>query len=191
MDRVMPSTSRAISLPSMRNSIACSPICRKPGCSEMPANDQLANRLMRRLCAFSSFRPEKNPDMAQAYEVAISRLLREFGSERTYDAITAVIDAGSPFPPSAGDLRMFIRFDTEPQMSGLEVENARLRELLTYYGEHTGLCEMPVGKPPCTCGFSKVLAALLGEDEAREIEAFGQVLIESNKGNKPEKARVL
>lgn len=71
--------------------------------------EELAKRLMRRLCAFPSFASlSKNPDTADAYISAISQMIMDVGSERSYDAITAAINSGGQFAPSAGDLRLFI-----------------------------------------------------------------------------------
>jgi hypothetical protein len=139
--------------------------------------EELAKRLMRRLCAFPSFHPSKNPDTAEAYTLAIAKLLQEFGSEKTYEAITAAIESGGQFPPSAGDLRIFVRIAASKSVvasadTEVERENERLKELLTYYGDHQRQCGAVIGQPPCTCGWAKVLAALLGDEDAAAVENF-------------------
>ena len=75
----------------------------------MPIDDEkLAARMMRRLCAFPSFQPSNNRDLAEAYTKGIAKLLREFGYERVHDAIGRAVDRGGPFAPSVGDLRIYI-----------------------------------------------------------------------------------
>lgn len=57
---------------------------------------------------FPGFRPEKHPAMAEEYTCAIARILEEFGSQQTFDAVTAAIDRGGKFVPTPGEIRDLI-----------------------------------------------------------------------------------
>lgn len=67
--------------------------------------DELARRIAQRLEVFPAYQPTKKPAMAQEYTLVILRMLDEFGSELTFDAVTEAIEHAGSFPPTPAEIR--------------------------------------------------------------------------------------
>ena len=113
---------------------------------------EIAQRLMHRLEAFPSFRPERKPHMAEEYTAAIMRMLTEFGSEITVDAVTKAVDQGGPFPPTPAQIRELIPLLEAKQESVDEVFQV-IDERKFFKCEHGWF----IGTPCQECPASQVL----------------------------------
>jgi len=129
--------------------------------------EALAKRMMRRLCAFPSFRPDRNPDMEKAYAAAIVEMIDRFGVELTGCAITLAVRAGGQFPPSAYDLQLYIPAAEREKHQDDERDQmiTEMKSLFCYYAFHTPNCAAAVAESECTCGFSKVVSQIVQESE--------------------------
>src|SRR6266403_2133637 len=70
---------------------------------------KFTGRMMKSLKgAYSNFRPNDNPDQAQVYGEAISRMVEEFGRGRTAVAIAKAVDLIPDFVPTIAKIRQFM-----------------------------------------------------------------------------------